>query len=342
VHRFEATYGPARWVIAEGRSMGGFVAAGVAQRHPGLFDAAVPMCGGLGGSVGQWNQKLDTVFTLKALLFGDTTLPVTGIPADVPGAQQQWITALTQAQATPEGRARIALASAIGQLPNWGVAPDGTAPPLPDRHDPAGIENGMFLALAGGPLPYIGQAMSSRRAIEELAGGNPSWNTGVDYTRQLAAADPAQRHAVRALYADAGLDLNADLRTLAAAPRIEADPAAVTYLAGGIVFTGELRVPVLTVNAIGDQISTVAQQSSYERLVRARGNGALLRQTYVRTVGHCTFTDGEQVAAISVMVDRLRSGHWPDVSPQVMNHRAGAGRYLHYAPPRFNRPYPGR
>jgi pimeloyl-ACP methyl ester carboxylesterase len=340
LRRFEAAYGPARWAIAESRSMGGFVAAGVAQRYPGLFDAAVPMCGGLGGSVGQWNQKLDTVFTLRTVLFGDTTLPVTGIPADVPGAQRQWIAALTQAQATPAGRARIALASAIGQLPNWGVAPDGTTPPPPDRHDPAGIEYGMFLALGGGPLPYIGQAMSSRRAIEQLAGGNPSWNTGVDYARQFARADRAQRNAVRALYAGAGLDLRADLARLASAPRLAADPAAVAYLAEGTVFTGELRVPVLTVNAIGDQISTVAQQSSYGRLVLEHGNGSLLRQTYVRTAGHCTFTDGEQVAAISAMLDRLRTGHWPDVTPRAMNERAAGGRYLHYVPPRFNRGYP--
>jgi hypothetical protein len=200
----------------------------------------------------------------------------------------------------------------------------------------------MFLALAGGPLPYIGQAMSSRRSIEQLAGGNPSWNTGVDYARQLAQADPAQRHAVRALYAEAGLDLRADLHQLATAPRVAADPAAVSYLAQGFVFTGDLTVPVLTVNAIGDQISTVAQQSSYDRLVREHGNGGLLRQTYVRTAGHCTFTDTEQVAAISTMVDRLRTGHWPNVSPHAMNARASDGRYLHYTPPRFNRMYPSR
>ncbi|GAB3444773.1 alpha/beta hydrolase [Actinophytocola sediminis] len=337
--RFEAAYGRARWAIAQGRSMGGFVAAGTAQVYPDRFDAAAPMCGGLGGSVGQWNQKLDTVFTLRTLLFADSALPVTGIPADVPGAQRQWIDALSGAQATPAGRARIALASAIGQLPSWGVAGDGTTPPPPADHDAEGIEHGMFNALAGGPLPYIGQAMSSRRAIEQLAGGNPSWNTGVDYARQLTQADPHQRAAVRRLYASAGLDLGADLRRLAAAPRVAADPAAVSYLAEGIVFTGRLRVPVLTVNAIGDQISTVAQQSAYGRLP---GAGALLRQTYVRTAGHCTFTVGEQVAAIGKLADRLATGHWPDVSPRAMNVAAGDGRYLGYVPPRFNRPYPAR
>ncbi|WP_431873775.1 hypothetical protein [Amycolatopsis sacchari] len=340
--RFEAAFGPVRHVIAEGRSMGGMVAAGVAQVHPDRFDAAVPMCGGLGGSVGQWNQKLDTVFTLKTLLFPGSGLPVTGVPADVPGTQQQWISAVTSAQATAEGRARIALAAAVGQLPGWGLAADGSETPVPDDAD--GIEQGMFLALAGGPLPYLGQAVSSRRTIEQLAGGNPSWNTGVDYARQLAMAAPEQRNAVRRLYERAGLDLRADLDTLAAAPRVAADPAAVRYLEKGIVFTGQLRLPVLTVNGLGDQISTVAQQQSYGALVRERGNAPLLRQTYVRTAGHCTYTTGEQVAAIDSVLFRLESGHWPDTTPAAMNARSAdvdgsPGRYVQYTPPRFNRMY---
>lgn len=339
--RFETAFGAARYAIAEGRSMGGMVAAGVAQVYPGRFDAAVPMCGGLGGSVGQWNQKLDTVFTLKTLLFPGSDLPVTGLPADVPGTQQRWLSAVQSAQATAEGKARIALASAIGQLPGWGVAPDGTTPPVPDDRDADGVEQGMFLALAGGPLPYLGQAVSSRRTIEQLAGGNPSWNTGVDYARQFTTAAPSQQNAVRRLYERAGLDLRADLARLAAEPRLSADPTAVAYLERGIVFTGDLRIPVLTVNATGDQISTVAQQQSYGALVRQAGHAPLLRQTYVRTAGHCTFTTGEQQAAVDRVLTRLRTGHWPDTSPRTMNALAGAeGRYLDFVPPHFNRPYP--
>ncbi|MEV6639079.1 DUF6351 family protein [Amycolatopsis sp. NPDC051371] len=343
--RFEAAFGRPRYAIAEGRSMGGMVAAGVAQVYPGRFDAAIPMCGGLGGSVGQWNQKLDTVFTLKSLLFRDSALPVTGIPADVPGTQQHWISAVQSAQATAAGKARIALAAAIGQLPGWGVAADGTATPVPDGRDVDGVEQGMFLALAGGPLPYLGQAAGSRRTIEQLAGGNPSWNTGVDYARQLTTAAPSQQNAVRRLYQRAGLDLRADLARLAAEPRVSAEPAAVRYLERGIVFTGDLRIPVLTVNGTGDQISTVAQQQSYDALVRRAGNAALLRQTYVRTAGHCTYTTGEQQAAIDRMLTRLRTGHWPDTSPRTMNALSAAadgtpGRYSSYTPPQFNRRYP--
>ncbi|WP_245959767.1 hypothetical protein [Prauserella flavalba] len=339
--RFEAAFGKARWAIASGRSMGGMVSAGVAQVHPDRFAAAVPFCGGLGGAVGQWNQKLDTVFTLKTLLFADTALPVTGIPADVAGAQRAWLGAVGEAQRTPEGRARIALAAAIGQLPAWGLTAEGEPTPRPDPRDAAALQEGMYLALAGGALPYLGQAMSSRRTIEQLTGGNPSWNTGVDYARQLALAEPAHRRAVRELYARAGLDLGADLRTLAGAPRIRADRHAVSTVERGIVFDGDLRIPVLTVNPIGDQISTVAQQQSYGAVVREKGNAALLRQTYLATAGHCTFTTAEQEAAITAMTHRLRTGHWGPTNAEAMNRLARSDRYLGYRPPVFNRPYYG-
>ncbi|GAA0903364.1 alpha/beta hydrolase [Virgisporangium ochraceum] len=342
---FETAFGRVRWAIASGSSGDVFVSAGVAQVHPDRFDAAVAFCGGLGGAVGQWNQKLDTVHSLRTLLFPTSTLPVTDIPADIPAAQQAWITALATAQNTPAGRARIALAAAIGQLPAWGLAPDGQPTPRPEPRDTAALQEGMYLALAGGPLPYIGQAMSSRRQIEQLAGGNPSWNTGVDYTRQLAAARPEIRRTVRDLYRQAGLDLDADLATLDTAPRISADPAAVGYLTRGIVFTGRLRVPVLTVSDIGDQISTVAQQQSYEAAVHRAGNSRLLRQSYVESAGHCAFTAAEQVAAVQAMTDRLRTGRWPDTGARAMNRRvdpaAAPGRYIPYEPERFNRPFFG-
>src|SRR5690606_36005655 len=209
---FESTIGEATHAIASGSSMGGFVSAGAAQVCPDAFDGAVPFCGGLGGSVAQWNQKLDTVFVLKELLFPGEDLPVLDIPEDVPGAQQAWISALTAAQETAEGRARIALAASIGQLPPWGLTGFGQpTPPRPEADDVAGLQEGMFLALAGGPLPYIGQAMSSRRTLTEGAGGNPSWNIGVDSADQPSLADPAHRAAVHELYAAAGLSPADDL-----------------------------------------------------------------------------------------------------------------------------------
>ena len=59
-----------------------------------------------------------------------------------------------------------------------------------------------------------------RAEVERRAGGNPSWNTGVDYGRQLITSPYAVEVAV--LYRAAGLNLDTDLRKLNAGRRIAA------------------------------------------------------------------------------------------------------------------------
>lgn len=333
---FAAAVGEPTRTIAMGSSMGGMIAAATGELHPDRIDGVVAACGGLSGTVSQWNQKLDTVFTLAQLI--DPSLPVVDIPEDIEAARALWQNALAEAQQTPEGRARIALASAIGQLPAWSQSVAD-----PSKRDPLEYEAGWYGSLSGDPLPYIGQAMSSRSSSTEQFGGLPSWNVGIDYEVQLRKASPEARHVVRALYRDAGLSLDDDLATVNAAERIEADPDAVERFAASYEFTGEISVPTLTLNNVGDQISTVAQQSAYEKRVKRAGNASLLRQTYVGSAGHCAFSDAEEVTAANVLLDRLDTGRWGGSAVAVHLNRAaealdmGEARFLNYHPDRFNR-----
>jgi hypothetical protein len=101
-------------------------------------------------------------------------------------------------------------------------------------------------------------------------------------------------------------------------------------------------MPVLTVNGIGDIISTVAGQDAYERAVRAAGREELLRQVYTRSAGHCGFSAGEVVAAVDVLMTRLDTGAWGELDAETMNARAGAlapgeARFLSYVPDAFVR-----
>ncbi|WP_203135679.1 alpha/beta hydrolase [Microbacterium sp. JZ31] len=335
---FTAEMGEPDRAITMGNSMGGFVAAATGELHPDRIDGVLAGCGGLSGTVSQWNQKLDTVFVLSELLDPEASLPVVDIPADVPGAQQAWIDHLTAAQATPEGRARIALAAAIGQLPAWSQA---IADPSP--LDAESYQQAWFGALAGDPLPYIGQAMSSRRTSTLLFGGLPSWNTGIDYAAQLRKASPEARRVVAELYARAGLSLDHDLATVNAADRYEADADAVERFAATYEFTGEISVPTVTLNNVGDQISTVAQQSAYEERVKKAGNASLLRQTYVASAGHCNFTAAETVAAAELLLERLETGRWGGGATVHQLNRAaaaldlGEARFIRFTPDRFNR-----
>lgn len=334
---FAAAVGEPERAIAMGNSMGGMIAATTGELHPDRIDGVLAACGGLSGTVSQWNQKLDTVYVLARLLDPEGTLPVEDVPADIESARGAWLTRLAEAQQTPEGRARIALAAAIGQLPAWSQSIAD-----PDPRDAERYQAAWYGALAGDPLPYIGQAMSSRHTSTVVFGGMPSWNTGVDYAEQLRKASAESRHVVAALYKEAGLSLDADLSTVNAGERVEADPAAVERFAASYEFTGEISVPTVTLNNVGDQISTVAQQQEYEERVRRAGNASLLRQTYVASAGHCNFTAAETLAATQLLLDRLDTGHWRSAIARQMNRAAedldmGEARFVMYQPDRFNR-----
>ena len=64
---FNALVGTPKRTIAWGHSLGGIITAGLIQRFPKRFDAALPMCGVLSGGVATWNQALDGAFAFKTL-----------------------------------------------------------------------------------------------------------------------------------------------------------------------------------------------------------------------------------------------------------------------------------
>ena len=112
--------------------------------------------------------------------------------------------------------------SALGDTPGWFT-------PLsqePGATDYAAQEANQFLWASEVTFPFV---FDFRQNLEADAGGNPSWNVGVNYFADLAKSADYQE--VVALYQAAGLNLSADVHTLKSAPRITADPKAVIYLA---------------------------------------------------------------------------------------------------------------
>src|SRR6266516_5868061 len=75
---FGATCGHPTRTIAWGYSLGGIITAGLVQLNPGRFAGALPMCGVLAGSVGTWNQALDSAFAFNVLLAGNA-LPIVNL-----------------------------------------------------------------------------------------------------------------------------------------------------------------------------------------------------------------------------------------------------------------------
>jgi pimeloyl-ACP methyl ester carboxylesterase len=296
--------------IAWGHSLGGIITAGLLQKYPERFSGALSMCGVLGGSVGFWNQFLDAAFAFKTLLAPGSGLQVVNITdpdTNLTIAEQ----ALTAAQATAEGRARIALVAALTDLSGW-IDPFS---PEPSPTDYATQEANQFLEFQ--QVYDFLLFFALRAEVEGRAGGNPSWNTGVDYKKQLALSiDNAEVHA---LYEQAGLDLDADLDTLNNATRISADPAAVDYLSQNIIFNGKIQVPVLTFHTTDDDAVSVQNEQAYADVVAKASNNSLLRQIYVHRGGHCNFTEAETIAALHTLVQRLDTGTWPELDPEELN-----------------------
>ncbi|WBO68549.1 alpha/beta hydrolase [Streptomyces camelliae] len=301
-----ARIGTPRRTLAVGQSMGGLVNAQIARDGAGRVDGALGLCGLVAGGTDLDNYQLDAEYTLARLLLpGQDVGLVRFGSADAAAATAKRLTdAVTAAQATPQGRARIALAAAFLNLPAWAPGADRPGPA-----DWAGQEEQQYAWFAQGILSFV---EGGRYAVEQSAGGNNSWNQGVDYARLLAGSVHAPQ--VRALYQAAGLDLRADLASLTRGASITADPAAVRAAQRTSSAGQGLAVPLLDVHTVADNLVPVEQERQFGDRVRAAGDGALLRQAYVERQGHCTFTTAETVAALHALEHRVAGGHWDDAA----------------------------
>ena len=304
---------PAR-TIAWGHSLGGIITAGLIQDYPNRFNAALPMCGVLSGGVATWNTALDSEVAFQQLI--DPSLQVVNItnPGTNLAAAEQ---AAATAQQTAQGRARLALAAALGDTPGWFTPLSAE----PAANDYTAQEANQYLWDTEVDFPFV---FDFRAELEARAGGNPSWTTGVNFFSQLAQS--ADLREVVALYQAAGLNLGADLAQLNRAARFTADPSAVSYLAKYISFNGHLSIPVLTMHTTGDGLVVPENEQAYASVVQRAGNGRLLRQIFVSRAGHCAFTPAETITAAQVLLNRLATGRWDEqaLQPSALNATASA------------------
>jgi pimeloyl-ACP methyl ester carboxylesterase len=312
LNAFDSQYGTPGTTVAWGHSLGGIITAGLLQDYPKRFDAALPMCGVLSGGVATWNTALDAEFAFQKLI--DPSVQIVNITN--PTANLQAAEAAgAQAQQTAAGRARLALVAALGDTPGW-FTPLSREPAATDY---AAQEANQFLWGSQVTFPFV---FAFRAELEARAGGNPSWNTGVNYLADLSKSADFQE--VTALYRAAGLSLTRDLLTLNGSPRIKADPGAEAYLIKNIAFNGRISVPVLTMHTTGDGLVVPENEQAYRSAVDRAGRGSLLRQIFVHRAGHCAFTPAETVTAVQTLQDRLSTGHWHVPGPAAMNAQAAA------------------
>jgi dienelactone hydrolase len=317
-----------RRVLAIGTSMGGLVTAKLAETS-GRIQGALATCGIVAGGAALNNYQLDAEFAIAELLAPDQAITLAGYAtlAEAFATTAALVAAVNRAQATPEGRARVALAAAFHHAPSW----------LPGQPPPTDAE-----ATQRGQYEWLVRSLQfttpARFDIETAVGGNAAWTRGVDYRRLLERS--ADRDTVTAAYRAAGLDLRADLDRLTRTADITADPAAVGRMFATSVPFGGLRMPVLSIHTTADQLVPVQQEDAYRNAVRRTGRSELLRQAYVARPGHCAFTPAELVAAVYALEHRVATGRWDGRTSAEALQRTASGLGLGDAA--YSRFEPGR
>lgn len=330
---FARAAGRPRRTLSVGESMGGLVNAQIARDGAGRVAGALGLCGLVAGGVDLDDYQLDAEYTIASLLLPGQDVPLTGF-ADAAAANataQRLTAAVTAAQATAQGRARIALAAAYLNLSDWAPGQDP-----PAANDAEGQQAQQYAWFTQGLLVFI---EGGRWSIEQAAGGNTSGNAGIDYAAQLRRSEHAGE--VRALYRGAGLSLRADLTTLTRGAHLRADPAARRRLEATSTAGQRLAVPLLDLHTTSDQLVPVEQENAFAARVRAARDGALLRQAYVAHQGHCAFTTAEIVAGVLAIDHRVTTGRWDRVAEPAALQRAalsldlGGAAFLPYRPGRL-------
>jgi hypothetical protein len=337
---------PPRRVIAVGQSMGGLVSALEAEDSYGRIDGALTTCGLDAGAVNLENYQLYGSYAIAELLASSQHVQLVGYQtaAQAELAAQQLQQAAQSAQNTPEGRARLALASAFYNVTTWAATNLGSSdtnptippqtPPGPKDYDDQELQQ-YYTQYAPGSI-VLSFIQQGRWSIEQAAGGQPAWTAGVDFAKVVA--NSPYRDEVEALYEAAGLDLSADLSTLTRGADIRAELPALHNLTATSVPTGKLQVPELNIHTVADQLIPVQQQDFYRRTVIAAGSGSLLRQAYTHRQGHCNFTPAEIIAALHALEHRINSGGWGKVAGAASLQAAatamdrGDAAYVPYTP----------
>lgn len=327
---FGDTVGHPEVSLVWGSSMGGQAAAAEAEAPGSPFDGALTLCGSVAGAVSMLNQALDGAFVALALLSeGNPALRFD--PEDDHAFLALGKELVSRSLATEAGRARLSLACAVSQMPEWSQCEQEQAPRAAMRK----LEQQAAVLAVG--------CFTPRKDLFQRVGGQFSWNEGVDYAAQLTASGLEESVAGHYRAGGSTLSLEGDLAFLSGLPRVEADPKAVDALHSQVTPQGALRMPVLTLDLIGDYAPVVSQSALYKVRAEAAGSGAYLRQTYLARPGHCLESAPERLSLIRALDARVRSGAWRQLAlTSTMNAATVDGpdgaRFAAFEPPRFLRP----
>jgi len=296
---FIGKWGEPTRTIATGGSRGAFVVRMSLELYPGIYDGGMMSAGGGAGEIAVLRNKLNSLFVLKTLVAPDS--PLTLVDVNVQAENRALAELVAKAKSTPQGRARLAFAAALQQFAPWSSR--NRPKPGPNDYEAQLDQIAENFAFA--------TAVPVRGGVEKIAGGNVSWNTGVNYEELLQRS--GRQAMVAALYEKAGLSLKGDLATLAAAPRIAADPGAVRRAEPMMTYTGRIQDPLVNVDN-DDPVDPASDKLAYLQTLKNAKTDGHFRLLWADQPGHGGQTNLDRAVGFTLLINRLNTGKWGDTS----------------------------
>jgi pimeloyl-ACP methyl ester carboxylesterase len=269
-----------RRVYLTGHSMGALAIVKMAERFPGQYDGALPMCGPLGGALAELQYAGDARVTFDYYFPG--LLP--GTPFDVPAGTS------FLAPGEPGGPSPLFLQVAA----SLAASPDKTV----QWASAAKLPYASATELGSSALYVIGFVLRYTNDFIERVNGKIPYDNETTQYQVAVSADPAVNAYLSAL-------LNEGVA------RYEADRAALNYYDRNYEPSGSIGIPVLTMHTTRDPAIPFAHEQMFAAAVAAAGQSHLLAQRAVDRWGHCAFTPAEFGDAFGDLVAWVETGVKP-------------------------------
>jgi hypothetical protein len=248
----------------------------LAERFPGQYDGALPMCGVLGGTRAEFQYGGNARIVFDALFPGVIPGPAFEIPEGV--------------TITPGSMIYNAVAAAlIGGM---------TGPSFSTLQ---------FLDVAGVPFDLTQNIPTDPPAPEWLASGLYVLGFEVTYANNILALTHGHMP-----FDNASTQYPGPLNDAVA--RYTADPSALNYLEHNYEPTGRLQIPVLTLHTTRDPGVPIFHEALYAGKVAEAGSSDFLVQRSIDRWGHCTFTPAETFQAFGDLVTWVNTGIKPSAT----------------------------
>jgi pimeloyl-ACP methyl ester carboxylesterase len=286
---FHGLIGKPRRTYITGASMGGHIAAIVAEQWPQSYDGAVPACGVL-GDYELFDYYLD---------FNVSAQTLSGIGKTFPYGPDYLTTTVPATKAALGPAFPFALNAngqnfkSLVQLRSGGVRPL--------------FEQGWLFwnGVAGDVLFGLGVGDGTLPRQPGVAVQNSDVIYQFDTSPALSAAEEA---------------FNAAVQRLTAGPQARHRNG----MSNVPPTTGDLRIPMLTLHTLGDLQVPFHMEQEYARRVASKGWGHNLVQRATRDFGHCSFTGPELVTTFVDLVQWVEAGIKP-AGDDVLDPAAVAG-----------------